>query len=157
MDDLNKSLGAVVPYYPRNIAATFDEFWHAFRDGKLIELMDNHGLRGERRSFPQLEAFFADRSCCHRPVWRLCHFLAFEVSSIDIPSLALKGAQNFGFSPDLGVRTSLELRALYKRLLSNRDPLELDDARSQGRLLDYAKSVMQNVDVGVAKVLRGLG
>jgi hypothetical protein len=94
---------------------------------------------------------------CHWSVWRLCHFLAFEVSSIDIPPLALKGAEYFGFSSNLRVRVTMELTEFYKFLLSKGDPLELVDARSHGRLLDYAKSIVQNIDVGAAKVLRGPG
>jgi hypothetical protein len=157
LTDYSVSLGEKSRSHSDIPMATFEEFWRAFQNGKLIQLMDQYGFQEERRRYPYLENFLAIRPAePHPPVWRLCHFLAFEVTSLDIPPVAVVLAEDFGFSAGLSARMKLELRSFYKSLISKGGPLEFDEARSQGRLVDHAQRHFTKVDEAVLRILREL-
>jgi hypothetical protein len=156
--DYSKSLGENIYDGPSNLPkATFNEFWRAYKIRKLIQLMDQYGLRERRQQFKYLERFLAVRPVDHRPpVWRLCHFLAFEPMSVDLPEAVLIGAQCYGFSPELSACTKIDLMSFYRDLIRNGGPIELDQARSQGKLLEYAQRRLGKIEMDVAHVLRNL-
>jgi hypothetical protein len=137
--------------------ATFEEFWRAYESGKLIQLIDRYNLQGERLQFRHLEQFLAVRPVDPRPlVWRLSHFLAFEITDTNLSDPVLAGAKHYGFSSDLNARMKITLKSFYKQLMKNGDPIEIDKVRSQGTLLDYARKCLGMVETDFADVLRNL-
>lgn len=156
--DYAKSLGEDAAPQPGIPKASFEQFWTAYNDGEVIPLMDRYGLEEGRRRFPGLGPFLALRHSTRHPmVWRLKHSLAFEAAAVNIPAEALLGAQYYGFSSSLNARTRIELRSLYKSLMGRRDPLEIERARSEGRLFSYAQERLPSIESNVAQVLQQLG
>ncbi|KAF2120771.1 hypothetical protein BDV96DRAFT_595184 [Lophiotrema nucula] len=157
--DYERSLGIPMPKQLRVREATFDEFWHAYRDGSLISLMDKCNLSRDRQAFQNLESFLAVRPGSPRPlVWRLRHYLEFEEMRANIPEDVLTGAQAYGMSSELNPREKMEMTTFYKKLWSqyDLDPLEMEDARCRGRLVEYAQKRLPNLDPDVARLLEKL-
>ncbi|KAF1986884.1 hypothetical protein K402DRAFT_454120 [Aulographum hederae CBS 113979] len=149
-----KSGVAVGPKVPQ---ATFDEFWRAFSRGKLVQLMNKYNLGRGLRECSRLEQFLAiapDKP--HPMVWRLSHYLALEVTALDIPEEAIKGGKHFGFSSNMNARVRIEMRPCYEKLLREGDSLALDRARCNGTLLEYAQQHLPAIDKGVLQVFRQL-
>jgi hypothetical protein len=118
--DRSKSLGNEyrgLKYLLPKAKATFEEFWRAYESGKPIQLIDRYNLQGERLQFRHLEQFLAVCPVDSRPsVWRLAHFLAFEITDTNLPVPVLAGAKHYGFSSELNARIKITLRSFYKQL-----------------------------------------
>lgn len=150
----NRSLGVPTLDIPDVPHASFEQFWTAYRDAQLGLLMEQHGLLEYQANRAQLGQFLATRpGDPHALIWRLMHYLAFEPAAVDVPTEAAEGAECYGFTDELNARTRLELRSLYKRLTRKANPLEIDEARTQGRLLELAQGLLQEIDADVAQVL----
>jgi hypothetical protein len=117
--------------------ATFEEFWHAYESGTLIQLMDSKGLKWQRTQFPFLEKFLSVPPSGPQPsVWSLKQFLAIN-DPIDFPPIpAVK--VDYGFMNCENFEETCVLMEIYKRLLVKANPLELHDACLAGKLFEYA-------------------
>ncbi|KAH7083817.1 hypothetical protein FB567DRAFT_529973 [Paraphoma chrysanthemicola] len=124
-----------------------------------MSLMEKYNLGQECRRFAYLKEFFASQKVQPRPaVWRLLHFLAFEITDPTEPDEATGGARCFGFDTRLDARTKIELRRVYEQLLASESPLSIEQARNNKCLLEYvqrflATGTSQYIDAGVKQAL----
>jgi hypothetical protein len=119
--------------------ASFKEFWHAYKSGSLIQLMDSKGLKVERAQFPFLEEFLSVPPSGPQPsVWSLKQFIAIEnpMDSPPIPALTF----DYGFMNCGSFEETCILMEIYKRLLLKVNPLELHEACLAGRLFEFAET-----------------
>jgi hypothetical protein len=88
-------------------------------------------------------------------VWRLKHFLALDYNTplTEFPQIEA-AAQEYGFTPQLDVRTKMDLRQFYRKLFIVGNPLEAHSAKERGELLDYAESSLIDIDIRVRDVLQ---
>ncbi|KAH7382685.1 hypothetical protein DE146DRAFT_760518 [Phaeosphaeria sp. MPI-PUGE-AT-0046c] len=116
---------------------TFTQFWKAYEEGALIELMDSNGLKDMRLRLPYLEAFLSVPPSGPRPsVWTLKQFI--EVNDpVEYPP-ALSIAVDYGFINCKTTEETHVLMEIYRRVLASADPLELHRACTSGRLYDFA-------------------
>jgi hypothetical protein len=153
--DYSRSLGVEYDGPPSIPTCSFEEFWHAYESGNLIQLMDHYGLKQHRSEFKHLDTFLGSRPGLSRPsIWRLQHLLAFQ--SISIPPQLAQAAQQYGLTQSVGAKERIGLTEVYRRVLSNGDPIELHRARCRGEVLTYAQSIVKNIDADVALILEFL-
>ncbi|KAF2498689.1 hypothetical protein BU16DRAFT_481792 [Lophium mytilinum] len=115
---------------------TFTEFWQAFEAGSLIELMDSCGLKEDQSSFRHLESFLSTPAS-HPSVWGLKQFLVINQPAEHPPSPAL--AVDYGFMNCRSFEETCTLMEIYKRLLQQADPLDLQKACLAGKLFEFAE------------------
>jgi hypothetical protein len=157
--DYKMSLGGKIPGPPDTPAANFEEFWKAYRDGNLVALMDKYGLSQDRIQFHQLESFLREPAGAPRPpVWGLRRYFEFEGVHVDGPAHVLTAAHAYGISSDLSVRERMQMIAFYKQLWQTLDwyPMEMEEARRKGTLVEHAQSYLQNIEQDVVRQLEKL-
>jgi hypothetical protein len=153
--DYSRSLGVEYNGPPPTPTCRFEEFWHAYEAGKLIQLIDRYGLRHARWKFQYLDTFLSSRPGSSRPsVWRLRHLLALQ--STIIPPKLTPAARHYGLTQSMGAKERIGLTEVYRRVLSNGDPMELHRAQYRGEVLTYAQSIMKTIDADVASILQSL-
>ncbi|KAI9736765.1 MAG: hypothetical protein M1834_000969 [Cirrosporium novae-zelandiae] len=126
---------------------TFAEFWQAFESGKLIQLMDERGLREQRQDFTAqgLDTFLSYRPGGACPsVFTLKHFLA-QKDTINAPAPVLV---DYGFQNCRTHRDNLRLKEVYNRLLNKMGvgPLALHQACISGKLFQFTKSFIPDIE-----------
>lgn len=113
----------------------FGEFWTAFEQHKLLELMDAKGLSElGKANYPRhFDTFMSGDS--NVSVWDLKWFLADE-SWVDPEKCVVV---DYGFSNCKTLREKLDLKMTYKTLLVRADPLELHRACVRVRFLSLQR------------------
>ena len=120
-------------------ACTFAEFEAAYAAGTLAALLRSKvdpRPRAEQAILTRLDRFFPTRN---RPVWNFKAFLA-NTDEAKVPPHLLEASVLYGFTGSQTVQEKTDLKEFYKELLRKVDPLELEDARVQGRLVAFTKS-----------------
>lgn len=147
---------------------TFDEFWRAFEGRTLIKLMDKYGFRRRYQDTKHLEAFLSVGPRQSRPtVWKLCQLLALD--DLEFPAEVMSEAEDYGFSRKMTPKLKSKLKSFYRALLRDEghyfgpfpirpegDPLELHDARREGKALEYAQRCLGEVDSEIVPILQSL-
>lgn len=161
-NDYEKSLGFRFEYLPKTPSCSFEEFWRACQDGKLVQVFEKYGLdlygSPQNVKAEQLREFLSFSPDQLRPsVWRLKHFLALDdnVPLSGFPHVET-AIREYGFTPQLDARTKLTLKAFYRKLFEKADAREVHKARAQGGLLELAESTCKDIDSRVRDVLRNL-
>lgn len=129
----------LLPRLERNLQpATFKEFWQAYQNGTLIQLIDSKGLKSFRVSLPHLESFLSVPYNAPRPsVWDLKQFLAIN-DPAEFPPVPSVYA-DYGFMNCSTFEETCTLMEIYKRLLQKADPLELHKACIAGKLFEFGQ------------------
>ncbi|KAF3401341.1 hypothetical protein DPV78_005156 [Talaromyces pinophilus] len=154
--DYSKSLRTESDGPPPTPTCSFEEFWHAYESGRLIQLMDRYGLKQRRLEYKHLDTFLTTRPGSSRPsVWRLRQLLALD-NTFHIPTQMAEAARHYSLTPRAGAKEKTILTGLYPRILSVGDPLDLHNARCRGYVWTYAQSLVPNVDSSVASILQSL-
>ncbi|KAL1640218.1 hypothetical protein SLS58_007169 [Diplodia intermedia] len=148
----------IAPWMPRSIApdvamrpplCTFTEFWQAFDRGGLTELMDSCGLKAEREKFPHLDSVLSRRVDEPLPgVWMLQTFVNDESETVAPDCIVF----SYGFIACTNPIDTAELKAFYQDVLASADPLDLEKASLERRLLDFGRRHV-NVSAKVLKIL----
>lgn len=121
---------------PRSGPCSFTEFWRAFDEGRLIGLMDSKGLKFERQRFRHLDKVLSYPDGAPRlAVWNLQAFLNDRAATVVPKQVLIK----YGFFRCRNPRDTTALKELYRAVLTRADPLELDTASRQGRLLAFVR------------------
>ena len=139
--------------------AKFEEFWKAYRDGNLVALMDKYGLSQVRMQFHQLESFLREPAAAPRPpVWGLRRYFEFEGMHVDVPANVLTAAHAYGISSGLNARERMQMTAFYKQSWRTLDwnPMEMEEARQKGTLVEHAQSYLQNIEQDVVRRIEKL-
>jgi hypothetical protein len=142
------------PTEPISRQDLFAEFWHAYEDGKLIELIDSKGLGKFRSEFPHLQGFLSSSSSTsHLSVWDLKQFLEID----DLAGVDPLGAfvVDYGFVNCLSFEEACELTEIYGWLLKKVDVLNLNRACLAGELFVFA-SKFDTVDPAHQRLWRGV-
>jgi hypothetical protein len=155
-EDYSRSLGSSINSLNRPQLATcpFSEFWQAWESRSLPQLFNKYGLASDAH----LQHFLTFPANRPRPlVWRLRHLLALNDNTPlnAFPEIET-AAMEYGFAQNLDPRTKMELLKFYKELLAKGDALEVHEARSSGKLLEYAGTCVTSIDERVKKVLKRL-
>ena len=112
----------------------FTEFWQAYAQGKLIDLMDRKGLGEDWQRFRHLDVFlFTPPDGSKHSVWNLVLFCRGEESEAPRGLLV-----DYGFINCETALDRVELKDTYKTLLQECDPLELDQACLEGKIYQFA-------------------
>lgn len=115
-DDYSKSLGTEYDGPLPTPTCSFEEFWHAYESGSLIQLMDQYGLKQRRLEYKHLDTFLSTRPGSSRPsVWRLRHLLALD-NIFHIPMQVAEAARHYGLTPRTGAKERTILTGLYRRI-----------------------------------------
>jgi hypothetical protein len=133
---------------------TFSEFWKAYENAKLVQLMDEKGHRETRLSLglPHLETFLSFRRTDPRPsVWTLSSFLAND-DSLTAPKPVLA---DYGFFNCQTILQRMELKNVYKTLWGRVDAMELHRACIKGKLFEFASSHME-LDARFSPLMKNL-
>ncbi|KAL3452038.1 hypothetical protein BJX65DRAFT_303752 [Aspergillus insuetus] len=166
--DYYRSLGIAADRGPRPSPAAglfhtrgFEDFHLAYESGTLVKLMDSQGLRESRSKFRHLETFLGAPSILTRPsVWRLRQLLILQHMNIAMPNHdGLREAAShyrLGHSWSINAKSRLSLADLYDKIWRRGDPMDLHNARLQGTVLDYAKSIVKDIDPGLIPILQSL-
>lgn len=143
-------------------SCTFEEFWKAWEGGKLMSMFDRLWPDLDTVGSPEYEILIRLRSFLEpgipRPsIWRLCHFLALEGASVEstAPGIA-QAARDYGFSEQLDMRTTMELRGIYGQLLKKSDPLTIHRERVKGNLARFAEGHVDIITPRAKELLQGL-
>ena len=146
--------GASNAYPPNRGRATFGEFWRAFEENTLTDLMDAKGLKSERQQLQRLgsysrvptglkperqqwqclESYLKDPACRAMSVWPLKRLLKCENEMDMITPVYV----DYGFTNCSGYKETVELRKVYTDLLELADPLALHEACVEGNLFAFA-------------------
>jgi hypothetical protein len=130
---------------------TFTEFWKAYESRKLIQLMDEKGLKKDRKKFPFLERFLSLRPGSQQPsVWTLKQFLADE-GMVDLKNSMF---DDYGFRNCESIADGKELMSAYKTILYLANPLELHQACIEGRLYEFGKQRNPSLDSKFRRLMR---
>lgn len=136
---------------PAKKPCTFDEFWKAYDSGKLIQLMDEKGLKTERQEFPYLEKFLSVRPGGQRPsVWALKQFLA-DGDTVDSNDSMF---DDYGFRNCQNVADLKDLMRVYQNILQIANPLELHQACVEGNLYEFCKIYNVRLDSKFQRLMR---
>ncbi|ORX95605.1 hypothetical protein BCR34DRAFT_607900 [Clohesyomyces aquaticus] len=141
--DYEMSLGMKIPGPPDAPAANFERY----------------GLFQDRIRCPQLESFLREPAGARRPpVWGLRRYFEFEGVHVDVPADVLRAAHAYGISSDLSIRERMQMVAFYKQLWQTFgwNPLEMEEARRRGTLVEHGQSYLQNVEQDVVRQLEKL-
>jgi len=142
---------------PAKEPCKFQDFWKAHESGKLIQLMDEKGLKEERQNFPYLEAFLSVRPGSHRPsVWKLKQFLT-DMNLVDGNDAMF---DDYGFRNCKSIADIKGLVGVYQSTLYSANPLELHKACEEGMLFEFCKKYNARLDPkfrGVMRNNRGSG
>lgn len=154
--DYSKSLGTEYDGPPPTPTCSFEEFWHAYQSGRLIQFMDRYGLKQRRLEYRHLDTFLSKPPDSSRAsVWRLRHLLALD-NTFHIPTQMAEAARHYGLTPRTGAKERTILTGLYCRILSVGDPLDLHNARCTGDVWTYAHSLVPTIDPSVVSILQSL-
>lgn len=144
---------------------TFDEFWKAWQRGKLMTIFDkcwpalptmNMLERAEYDLLTRLRVFL-EAEIPRPSIWRLRHFLAIEIVSVESATSEIaQAARDYGFSNQLDMRTVMELKDFYVQLLKKADPLAIHRERIEGNLVHFAEGHVDIITPRVKEVLHGL-
>lgn len=126
------------PRPSNSLRCTFEEFWTAHRDSKLVSLMDRKGLGDRLRhlNIPHLEAFLNGGHEKHISVWGLNQYLSCEDKGEMIPPYPV--LIDYGFVNCNGWVEKHELKEVYRRLWLEVDPIDLHKACIEGQLFEFA-------------------
>lgn len=151
--DYHRSLGSEYAGPTQRATCGFEEFWKAWESGMLIQLMDRYGHIQERQEFAELDSFLASPLGSPRlSIWRLKHWLEDEVNC-NSPE-AVKAARAYGFRDDLTTRQDLVLKEIYRNLLGRGRAMDLDHALHQGRIYEYARMHLGEIEADLEQILR---
>ncbi|KAK3298729.1 uncharacterized protein B0H64DRAFT_81498 [Chaetomium fimeti] len=144
---------------PRDIpACTFEEFWTAWEEGSLMALFERYQV-SRVADGSALGEFLAYPGGNPRPsVWRLRHFLAIEDANVltAAPEIAA-AAIEYGFQPDLDVRTKMGLHQFYVGLFRRGVlPSIVHEAKKTGALQKVPEWALTDADERVTRVLSSL-
>jgi hypothetical protein len=131
-------LGDRMSNLKRRPNATFTEFWKAYENGRLIQLMDAKGYRDDRLSFPYLEGFLnREPSAPRESIWDLKQFVEINdpIEFEPIPAVQV----DYGFMNCQTFEEKCILLEIYKRLLPRASPLDLHAACLAGDLFSFAQ------------------
>ncbi|KAK5661582.1 hypothetical protein OQA88_9678 [Cercophora sp. LCS_1] len=146
---------------PRDIPARkFEEFWTAWEKGSLMALFERYE-GSQVADSSALAEFLAYPGGSPRPsVWRLRHFLAIEDANVLTTTPEIAGAAiEYGFQPDLDVRTRMSLHQFYLGLFRRGVPPSIvHEAKKMGALDKVAEWSPTDTDVDerVKQVLSSL-
>ena len=117
----------------------FTEFWQAYAQGKLIDLMDRKGLGEHRQQFRHLDLFLSTSpDGSKHSVWSLVLFCRGEEK--EAPRILLA---DYGFINCETALDRMQLKDTYKLLLQKCDPLELHKACIEGNIYQFARKHME--------------
>lgn len=154
--DYSRSLGIDYDGPPPTPTCSFEEFWHAYESGRLIQLMDLYGLKQGKLRNRHLDTFLSTPPGSSRPsVWRLRHLLALD-NKFQFPAQMDEAARHYSLTPRTGAKERTILTVLYRRILSAGDPLDLHNARRMGHVWTYVRSLVPDIDSSVMSILRSL-
>jgi hypothetical protein len=118
-------------------AALFSDFWQAFDSGTLVQLMDRKGLKSERVKIRHLENYLNGPEFAQSlPVWELLTFL----KSTEQEPPTMEVFVDFKFILCNNPLERSYLKGLYASVLARCDIVELQQAQSTGRLLEFIQS-----------------
>jgi hypothetical protein len=77
---------------------------------------------------------------------------------VDVPAHVLTAAHAYGISSDLSIRERMQMISFYKQLWQTLDwnPMEMEEARQKGTLVEHAQSYLQNIEQDVVRQLEKL-
>lgn len=128
---------------------TFTEFWQAFDEGGLTQLMDSRGLQSKRKEFPHLPSVLNRRAGDPVPsVWMLQAFLNDERGTVAPDSIMF----DYGFVGSANSLDMAELKDFYRNVLTHADHLDLEKASAEHKLLAFGMR-HAHVSANVAKLL----
>lgn len=164
--DYEKSLGIASNHVPSSPTCSFNEFWVAWKNGSMAQLFDKYGMGNDIDGFNgkmgvrhlrEFMSFPVEKHELRPSVWRLKHLLALDYNKPlgGFPKIETAALQ-YGFTPQLDARTTMELRQFYQQMLKANDPLQLYRAKERAKLLDYAESSLNVIDGRVRDVLRNI-
>jgi len=136
---------------PAKEPCTFQDFWKAYESGKLIQLMDEKGLKEERQGFPYLESFLSVRLGSQRPsVWALKQVLADE-NMVDRNDDMF---DDYGFRNCKSIADIKDLMRVYQVILHTANPLELHQACIEGTLYKFCRRHNARLDPKFQRLMR---
>lgn len=153
----------------RGPTCTFEEFWKSWEGRRLMTMFkkcwpdlptENAGMSDsmepEHDLITRLRPFLEAET--PRPsIWKLFHFLAIENVSVESAAPEIgQAARDYGFSEQLDIRTTIELRGFYTVLLKSAEPLAIYRERMKGKMVQFAGSHVEKITMGVMEVLHGL-
>ncbi|CAJ2509086.1 Uu.00g141120.m01.CDS01 [Anthostomella pinea] len=153
MDDSDDALEIGQSERQPRETCSFGEFWTCFGEGRLAALMERYQLRGALEGFPYLEGFLSIPPDNPRPlVWHLRHLLelgldANQATVIRCHEADMLGVARRKFGLDassgrLDAKDIMILKDFYIKILEigkegATNPLDLERARVEGRLLEF--------------------
>jgi hypothetical protein len=131
--------------------ARFTQFWQAFESGNLIKFMESSGFSQETMRIRHLATYLTGSTEVQNlPGWDLLTFLKRGDAAHPPDTIFTSfGFYRCGADPRIVGR----LKRLYTSLLACVDILELQEAQTSGRLLEFAQRYV-DVDSNLAMILR---
>ena len=136
---------------PAREPCTFQDFWKAYESGKLIQLMDDKGLKIQRQQFRYLKDFLSVRPESQRPsVWTLKQFLA-DWNMVDRHDSMF---DDYGFRNCRSDADIKDLTRVYQDILYTANPLKLHRACIQGTLYTFCRQHNARLDPKFRALMR---
>ncbi|KAJ7260486.1 hypothetical protein B0H12DRAFT_1107563 [Mycena haematopus] len=116
---------------------SYDEFFTAYTNSNLIQLLDGRELRGRRIIHPYLEDVLAGSPAAIKSVWFLKQHV--QCSGSGRPALPPSVEVDYGFMNCTSDSEYQDLKILYKSIFEKRhaNPLQLHEACVSGSLYEY--------------------
>ncbi|SMR61076.1 unnamed protein product [Zymoseptoria tritici ST99CH_1E4] len=132
-----------------SIIERFSQFYKAFENEALVQLMDDHGLKRQRLHLRHLETYLSGSTKVQcLSVWKLLTFL--KTGDAEVPPREV--FVDFRFFRCTNPLVRGRLKRLYSCLLAQADILQLEQARATGRLLEFVEQYAE-IDADMKKIL----
>ncbi|OPB39193.1 hypothetical protein A0O28_0048990 [Trichoderma guizhouense] len=122
---------------------SFDEFWNAMSESRVVELFGKYGLAdriSNMRNFKSLMAIVPRR---HQSVWELKRFTRMNMAD---PFRAV--IQDYGFRNCEDARHRMQLRGMYREYFErSEDEMRLHEACIAGELANFLESIFGSLGV----------
>lgn len=145
----------------------FEEFWIAFKNGTLVDLLDKFDLADDRNQIPDLTDFLNQSDLRQLLIWRFVEFLTFDDKKHKkVPYLEehteaplQQATDEYGFYMSTlcfipEQRRHIELKQFYRQLLRLSSARELHDAQEAHHLLQLARRYMGVLPSEFARTLK---
>ncbi|KAL8676912.1 MAG: hypothetical protein Q9186_006609 [Xanthomendoza sp. 1 TL-2023] len=124
---------------------TFTQFWEAYEEGTLNQLIDSKGLKELRSRLPFLEGFLSvPPGGPHLSVWDLKQFLEINDPTDLTPCPSV--IADYGFHNCATDEETCTLMEIYKEVLRTANPLDLHQACVAGELFRFANDYVRMKD-----------
>lgn len=125
------------------VRCSFDEFWNAMVESRMVELFRKYGLADRILHMRNVKDFMVIVKKWYQSVWELKRFTRMNVAD---PFRAV--VVNYGFTNCVNARQRMQLRKMYHEYFERgEDEMRLHEACVSGKLASFLESVLGSLVV----------